>query len=188
MLLLNELEEAVGNCFCCLLAQSHPAACIAFPQLLLRFTCLLCSSAYGFSLIVCLFVMAIIVFGVLCSSTTSFSVPCMRTSSLMVCLLVLAIIVFGVLCSSTTGCGVLCSCTSSSALYQHLVQCCNFCSLCSSLWWQCEVNKMLDHDAIRRKRTKLGCEICGCLHQLARRVVDIIARLLLSPALDDHLL
>ena len=156
MLLLNELEEAICNCFCCLLAQSHPGVCIAFSQLLLRFTCVLCSSASGFSLIVCLFV--------------------------------IAIIVFGVLCGNTTGCGVLCSCTSSSALWQHLVQCCNFCSFCSSLCWQCEVNEMLDHDAIRRKRAKLGCEICGCLHQLARRLVDIVARLLLSPTLDDQFL
>ena len=69
MLLLNELEEAVCNCFCCLLAQSHPVARIAFSQLLLRFTCVLCSSAYGFCLIVCLFVIAVVVFGVLCSST-----------------------------------------------------------------------------------------------------------------------
>ena len=116
MLLLNELEEAVCDCFCCLLAQSHPVACIAFSQLLLGFTCVLCSSAYSFSLIVCLFVIAIIVFGVLCSRTTGCSVLCICTLSLIVCLFVIGIIVFGVLCSSTTGCGVLCSCTSSSAL------------------------------------------------------------------------
>jgi hypothetical protein len=81
MLSFNEFEKAVCHCFCCLLAQSHPVACIAFSQLLLRFTCVLCSSAYGFSLIVCLFVIAISVFGVLCGSTTGCGVLCSSTSS-----------------------------------------------------------------------------------------------------------
>ena len=156
MLLLNELEEAVCDCFCCLLAQSHPVACIAFSQLLLRFTCVLCSSAYGFSLIVCLFVFAIIV--------------------------------FGVLCSSTTGCNVLCGSTSSSALSQHLVHSCNFCSVCSFLSWQCEINEVLDHDAIRRERAKLGCEVCGCLHKLASGALDCVTPLMQSPSLNDQFL
>ena len=164
MLLLNELEEAVCNCFCCLLAQSHAVACIAFSQVILRFTCVLCSSAYGFCLIVCLFVIAIIVFGVLCSGTSGCGMLCNCTSSLIVCLFVIAVVVFGVLCSSTAGCGVLCSCISSSALYRRLIHCCNFCCVCSFLRWQCEVNEVLDNYAIRRKRAKLGCEICGCLH------------------------
>ena len=63
MLLLNELEKAVCHCFCCVLAQSHImriflAAFIVFSQLLLRFTGVLRSSAYGFALIVCLFIIA----------------------------------------------------------------------------------------------------------------------------------
>ena len=52
MLFLNELKEAVCDCFCYLLGQSHAAACIMCSQLIFRFTCVLCSSAYGFSLIV----------------------------------------------------------------------------------------------------------------------------------------
>jgi hypothetical protein len=57
MLLLNELEEAVCDCFCCLLAHSHSVARIAFSQLLLRFTC-----AYGFCLIVCLVANFLLIF------------------------------------------------------------------------------------------------------------------------------
>ena len=35
MLLLNELEEAVCDCFCCLLAQSYAVVYIVFSQLIL---------------------------------------------------------------------------------------------------------------------------------------------------------
>ena len=86
MLLLNELEKAVCHCFCCVLAQSHIvriflAAFIVFSQTLLRITGVLCSSAYGFALIVCLFIIAIIVFGVVCSITSGCGVLCSITSS-----------------------------------------------------------------------------------------------------------
>ena len=47
MLLLNELEEAVGHRFCCVLAQGHVAAIIALFQLLLRVSGMLCSNAGG---------------------------------------------------------------------------------------------------------------------------------------------
>ena len=66
--------------------------------------------------------------------------------------------------------------------------CCDFCCVSSALWWQSEFNEMLHHDAIRRKRTKLGCKIFGCLHKLARRGLDIVAPLLQSPALSDPFL
>ena len=122
MLSFNEFEKAVCHCFCCLLAQSHPVACIAFSQLLLRFTCVLCSSAYGFCLIVCRFVIAIIVFGVICSGTSGCGMLCICASSLIVCLLVIAIIVLGVLCSSITylSCGVLSHVLQTSGFWRAL--------------------------------------------------------------------
>ena len=74
MLLLNELEEAVCHCFCCLLAQCHIVdialvAIIVLFQLLRRFSAVLCSSAHGSGLIVCLLIVRLVVFGMLCSVT-----------------------------------------------------------------------------------------------------------------------
>ena len=79
MLLLNELEEAVCDYFCCLLAQGHIVAMflmtvIVLLQLLRRFSVVLCSSAHGSGLVVCLFIVAPVSFGVLCSITLSSSI------------------------------------------------------------------------------------------------------------------
>ena len=74
MLLLNELEEAVCHRFCCLLAQgdivsiSQVVIIVSF-QLLSRFSVVLCSSAHGSGLIVCLLIVRLVVFGMLCSVT-----------------------------------------------------------------------------------------------------------------------
>ena len=67
MLLHNKLEEAVCDGFCCLLAQSHIVRVfIVFSESLLRFTGLLCSSA--FECVACLRVVIINAYGVLCSN------------------------------------------------------------------------------------------------------------------------
>ena len=83
MLLLDELEEAVGHCFCCVLAQGHiVGACLA-AVIVFFVNCffVLCSSAHRLALIVCLFMIAPVIFGVLCSITGGCGVFCSITSS-----------------------------------------------------------------------------------------------------------
>jgi hypothetical protein len=87
MLLLNEPEEVLCHSFSYAWAQGHIvgiclAAIIVFFQLLLRFCGVLCSSAYGLALIVCLFIVAPVIFGVLCSITGACGVLCSITSSI----------------------------------------------------------------------------------------------------------
>ena len=50
------------------------------------------------------------------------------------------------------------------------------------------MNEMLHDYTIRRKCQKLGRNIFGCLHKLARNALRTIAVLLQSPALNDAFL
>ena len=77
MLLLNELEKAVCHCFCCVLAQRHIVdiclvAIIVLFQSLCRFSAVLCGGAHGSGLIMCQFIIALVVFGVLCILTSAY--------------------------------------------------------------------------------------------------------------------
>ena len=72
MLLLNELEEAVCHCFCCALPQGHIVgvslvAIVVLFQSLRRFSAVLCANAHGSELIARLFIVALVVFAMLCS-------------------------------------------------------------------------------------------------------------------------
>ena len=74
MLLLDELEKVVCHCFCCLLAQRHIvdiclAAIIVLFHSLCRFSAVLCRGAHGSGLIMGQFIIALVVFGVLCILT-----------------------------------------------------------------------------------------------------------------------